>query len=98
VVRKKKMVGLHAHGCVVCHGRYEDACTDLVNARCYGCRTGRPGWTELVDARLPKDCCRYFSRLTSKDERTTYKLMGAAPWFICSECKRTFPYASPKEN
>lgn len=96
--KKKKISGLHAHGCVVCHDRYEDACGELnENAMCFECRTGRPAWGALILNRLPVDCCRAHSRLTTADERYTYRLCGPddVPWYRCPVCARSFPYDNP---
>lgn len=99
--KRKRIDGLHAHGCVVCHERYEDACKDLkTNGMCFECRTGRPGWGMLILHRLPVDCCRAHSRLTTEDERYTYRLCGPkeVPWYICRLCARTFPYDNPARD
>lgn len=71
---KKDGVGVHAHGCICCGRRYEDACSKRVigkklgvsvvpgpNALCPECQFGRPmPW--WPDAWEPKDCCRVLSR------------------------------------
>lgn len=98
MAKARKMVALHAHGCLKCKARYEDACaTPKVNEYCYQCRTGRQGWTDLIEARKPKACCRESSRPARKEELATYKLVGSAPWFICPVCARTQPFLNPRE-
>lgn len=99
--RKKAGPGVHAHGCVECKGRYEDACDEANgNARCSYCTIGH-GWDELRDAKLPKDCCKLHSRPIRVDkqmridEGKTYKLSKGCVWFKCDLCSRTHPYINP---
>lgn len=90
--------GVHAHGCTKCKGRYEDTCEQPNdNATCKACNGFKP-WTLLVLGRLPRDCCRTFSRLASKDERKLYRLSEACTWFRCTTCSRTFPFTDPSKE
>ncbi len=87
----------HAHGCVTCNARYEDNCdASNVNAECGTCRGLRPS-ALLIANRLPKDCCRYNSRLATKKEMELYRLSPACDWFRCTACARTHPYRNPTE-
>lgn len=89
----------HAHGCRRCHVRYRDACSDPgTNAQCFTCRTGKPGFPQLLHGQAPRDCCRSHSRTAMKEEHATYRLAGDAVWLICTVCKRTFPYEIPRER
>lgn len=83
----------HAHGCTKCRVRYEDDCTDpSVNGLCTGCKGHMP-WIVLIENRLPKDCCRVFSReMKDIKERKQYSLAGSTAWFKCHECGRTQIY------
>jgi hypothetical protein len=79
----------HAHGCVRCGIRYEDACADSpTDALCTTCRGGR-SWELLIEHNAPADCCRTNSRIVRKEERDTYHLAGSRIWFICTRCART---------
>lgn len=90
----------HAHGCMRCKVRYEDACeTPDEDEFCTLCRTkGRmrlPWWPEDW---LPKDCCVADSQRldpkheTQRDVLERYRLVGKNTWWRCRECARTFPY------
>lgn len=86
----------HAHACLQCGERYEDACeTSAEDDICASCRHGHP-WPFWRTSRLPQTCCRSNSRKATKDDRSTYRLGGQATWWICLTCKRTHPY-DPKE-
>lgn len=79
---------VHSHGCTECKQRFEDNCQQpKQNFLCSFCETGN-GWTLLREGRSPKDCCRVFSRLATKDEIKSYNMAGDKPWFICTECSR----------
>lgn len=87
----------HAHGCVRCTTRYQDACADIaVDGLCTACQGGRP-WQYLIDSAAPHKCCESNSRLVSKDEKQIYRLAGSRLWFICSTCSRTHPF-NPRRN
>lgn len=89
--------GPHAHGCITCHGRYEDSCaTSYEGGECATCR-GQEPWSLLIANRLPKDCCRAHSRPASKEDRDRYALSPACPWFLCVACHRTHPFENPTE-
>lgn len=80
----------HFHGCLQCHRRYPDACdTPERDSRCSSCRSGRPSIHQLGIA--ARDCCRSNSRLANKDDLKTYRLVGAASWWLCRTCGRQFP-------
>lgn len=82
----------HAHGCIRCHVRYEDAChTPDTDQPCTGCAGGLV-WQYLIDNMRPRPHCRERSRLANKHEIKTYKLAGGHLWWICLDCSRTFPY------
>lgn len=86
----------HAHGCRRCHTRYRDACSNpQTNDLCFSCRTGRPGFVELLAGQAPRDCCHVHHRLVSREEKASYTLAGDCSWLICVTCKRTFPYEVP---
>jgi hypothetical protein len=91
--------GVHAHGCVRCKVRFEDACglpTDW--PVCPNCKTGRSVlWQQLIDNRLPIACCRANARPIRKDEVSSYRTWQDCDWFICTKCARTFPFRNPKE-
>jgi hypothetical protein len=88
---------LHAHGCIRCHLRYQDACRQHTeDGLCTSCRGGK-AWQLLIDNASPKDCCTATARLVTKDERSSYRLAGAHVWFICATCKRTHPF-DPKSS
>lgn len=83
---------LHAHGCLKCKERFEDACYEPEkNHLCSFCENGT-GWELLRESRRPKDCCRAHSRLANKDEVKKYSLAGDARWWICTACKLTQIY------
>jgi hypothetical protein len=87
----------HAHGCVRCGTRYQDACeSHQVDALCTTCRGGR-AWQLLIDNAAPHPCCHQHARLVTKDEKQIYRLGGTRLWFICSSCARTHPY-NPRRN
>lgn len=90
---------VHAHGCKKCKVRYEDNCeTPAVNGLCTGCKGHMP-WRLLIESRLPKDCCRVFSRLMKdKKERATLSLAGDSDWWRCQECGRTQIYDPTRET
>lgn len=94
---KMKKDGVHAHGCVGCKGRFEDACGDPKSwPKCANCNTGRQVRSPLlIESRLPIACCRELSRPARKDELHTFRLYQECPWFICPKCARTFPFANP---
>lgn len=95
---RKSGPGLHAHGCVKCNVRVEDACsTPKEDPECIECRGFKP-WTLLIESRLWKDCCKLEARLATKEEKKRYDLAGPATrvWWICNVCKRTQVYP-PKE-
>jgi hypothetical protein len=96
-VAKSLKGSLHAHGCTRCHIRYQDACRELADRLCTGCRGGRP-WQLLIDNASPKDCCVATARLATKDEKSTYRLAGTRLWFICAQCKRTHPFDPKHED
>lgn len=100
MVTRKPVNDIHAHGCLDCKGRYEDTCEEPTEwAKCSDCRTGRHVRSQLlINNRLPHDCCRTESRLTTKEERTKYRLFQTCPWFICHSCRRTFPFKNPMEK
>lgn len=82
---------LHAHGCVRCQVRYQDACAEpAIDTLCTGCR-GLLVWQLLVDSAAPHECCRN-SRLVTKEEKVRYSLAGTRLWFICPRCARTHPF------
>jgi hypothetical protein len=90
-VSARQQGSLHAHGCVRCHIRYQDACTESGDdALCITCRGGR-GWQLLIDNAAPHDCCREHSRMVRKEEQKTYRLAGKHLWHICTTCARTHP-------
>jgi hypothetical protein len=83
---------LHAHGCVRCATRYQDACTEYgTDALCTACRGGKP-WQLLIDSNAPHACCVEHSRLVTKIEKASYRLAGSRLWFICKKCSRTHPF------
>jgi hypothetical protein len=83
---------LHAHGCIRCVTRYQDACrTPAVDGLCTSCRGGR-AWQLLIDNALPRDCCREQARLVTKEQKVSYSLAGTRLWFICPSCARTHPF------
>lgn len=99
--RRKTGPGVHAHGCVVCKGRYEDACDAAnENGKCSYCTYGH-GWDLLRDNKLPKDCCKIHSRPVKVDKQMNldefkqYKLSRSIAWFKCDLCSRTHPYVNP---
>lgn len=98
-VRKKNLSGgLHAHGCIRCHVRYEDACARAhLNELCRACR-GLPAWNFLVERRRPQRCCTGNTRRCEQDELNTYALSAGCPWFRCRTCCRTHPYTPPEES
>lgn len=92
MARKSLNNARHAHGCVRCHTRYEDACpTAETDSLCITCRGGR-GWQLLIDNARPTDCCVAGSRLATKDQMAVYRLAGGHLWFICTTCRRTHPF------
>lgn len=95
-----KKDGVHAHGCVACKTRFEDACDKPTEwPKCADCRTGRPVLNPLLIAnRSPIACCRQHTRLCRKDELESYRLFQTCDWFICTTCKRTFPFRNPKDT
>lgn len=97
---KVRKEGVHAHGCVACKERFEDACGQPKEwAKCANCRTGRDVRSHLLrQSRQPINCCRELSRPIRSDERHTFRLYQDCPWFICPKCARTFPFHNPKEN
>ncbi len=87
----------HAHGCIRCQTRYEDACDDSsTDALCVECRGGR-GFTLLIENARPRLCCQARSSIVTKDQRDTYRLAGSKVWWICRDCARTHPF-NPKEH
>ncbi len=91
-------VGVHAHGCITCHGRYEDTCVEPnSNASCVKCRGLQP-WQLLIDDRLPRVCCRTYSKPATKDQLKHDRLSTACSWFRCPKCARTFPYDNPSKE
>lgn len=92
--------GVHAHGCVTCKGRFEDACGKPKEwPECADCRTGRPVRSRLlIESRNPIACCRENTRPIRDDERYSYRLYQDCPWFVCPTCSRTFPFRNPKES
>lgn len=92
--------GVHAHGCVRCKVRFEDACGDPKDwPVCANCRTGRQVLNQqLIDNRLPIACCFTNSRQIRTDEIASYRVWQECGWFICTTCKRTFPYYNPKDG
>jgi hypothetical protein len=97
---KVKKEGVHAHGCVRCKVRFEDACGDPKKwPVCSNCKTGRKVlWQALIDNRLPIDCCRRNSRPLRRDEVANYRTWQECGWWICTTCKRTFPFYDPKDS
>lgn len=98
---KMKRDGVHAHGCVGCKVRFEDACGDPQSMElCADCRVGRPVLSRLlIESRLPVACCRELSRPLRGEERHTFRIYQDIPWFVCPKCCRTFPFRNPtKEN
>jgi hypothetical protein len=87
----RKITGVHWHICRMCGVTYMDACREHGrNTECYECRTGRPGWKDLIEGRAPKDCCFRFSRpVTHSEELVTYKLAGDSAWVRCKVCARS---------
>lgn len=92
--------GVHAHGCVACKGRFEDACDDPKGwIKCANCITGKDVRNPLLMAnRLPIACCLQLARPVRKEERQSYRLFQDCPWFICPECARTFSFSNPNRN
>jgi hypothetical protein len=87
----------HAHRCIDCNLRYEDACHEpRVNATC-GCKTrlhNRPVWLRDKD---PQECCRLYSvEVTDPVILERYALGGDTPWFMCQTCFRSHP-VDPRE-
>lgn len=94
MARRKTVKEVHVHGCSACHGRYEDTCDEPSNNReCGHCESA----SVLVLARRPHVCCFTNSRMARKDEVEKYLLSKGCQWFICTTCKRTFPYRNPKD-
>jgi hypothetical protein len=88
----------HAHGCVHCGIRYEDACADSsLDARCTTCRGGR-AWDLLIEHNAPGECCATHARIVRKEERDTYHLAGTRIWFICTRCARTSTFDPATSN
>lgn len=93
MARTQTKVDRHAHGCKRCRTYYEDACENRSeNDLCFECRTGKTGWTILIEGRSPKDCCLYESKKASKDQMKVYRLAGNLPWWICGHCARVQVY------
>lgn len=81
----------HVHACRRCRINYIDTCSDQrEDDLCTGCRGGRP-WQLLIDNAAPHSCC-LASRLATKEERKTYRLVGRANWHLCPQCKRSHSY------
>lgn len=106
-------VNLHAHGCTSCGRRYEDVCWRIKvgpkggetavagdDGLCFQCRTGHEAVSIVGRApeRWPKDCCRANARSVREHEAVQYQLAGSGPWFICTVCHRTFPFANPAQE
>jgi hypothetical protein len=82
----------HAHGCVRCTTRYQDACQNFHDdGLCTSCRGGR-AWQYLIDSAAPHECCRTNARMVTKNEKQVYRLAGTRLWFICATCARTHPF------
>jgi hypothetical protein len=87
----------HYHACIICRGRYGDACaTRQHNGKCNACLSGIT--STYAYTLQPVPCCRRSSRPVVTEEIARYKLAGPGPWFICGTCRRTHSYNPSKES
>lgn len=97
-----KKVTWHAHGCIECHGRYTDACSEPDHdGQCEMCR-----WEGTNSARSrgfdygqwdPRPCCMEATE-ASKEQLDKFSLRGYGPWYICPTCVRTHPHVHPRSR
>ena len=90
----RAVIAAHGHCCTKCRNYYYDNCPAMAeNSLCTKCVSGR-GWEILRVNRLPRDCCRYNSRIVDKTDRKRLSLGGPADftWWICKDCGRTQGY------
>lgn len=99
---------IHVHGCMRCHVRYEDTCSEpMEDAMCVLCwHEGDPPGGKLPwwpEGWLPAECCPGSSRrLDPDDERSLellnqQKLVGMHTWWRCKECARHFAFDPAKD-